>query len=78
LAGGASGSQLETIVETLQAALMSLIARNGGRAFGACFTCRHFRKGAAKTARAPHHCALLDEPLSEADSRAICVEQEPA
>jgi hypothetical protein len=48
--------------------------RNGGRTFRVCCTCRRFRAEAhAGTAR-PHHCALLDVPLAEADARAICVE----
>ena len=74
----AAPPQLETVVEVLRAALYALITRNGGRAFGACYTCRHFEKGGRPGRSTPHHCALLDEPLSEADSRAICVEQEPA
>ena len=69
-------ARLNAVAETLRGALHNLITRNGGRAFGACFTCRHFRRHANAAARTPHHCALLDEPLSEADSAAICVEQE--
>ncbi len=71
-------AKLKAMVETLRAALHAMIQRNAGRAFGVCCTCRHFRKDAGSTARTPHHCALLDEPLSEPDSRAICVEQEPS
>lgn len=52
-------------------------AANGGRGFGACHACRHFRPGEGEGGM-PHRCALLDEPLSDADSRAIRVEQEPA
>lgn len=73
---GADPEKLCIVAETLRWALQAMITRNGGRAFGACYTCRHFSKGGS--ARWPHHCLLLDEPLSEADSRAICVEQEPA
>ena len=68
--------QIEAIVEMLRNTLHAMISRNGGRAFGACYTCRHFRKDGSSGRSTPHHCALLDEPLSEADSRAICVEQE--
>lgn len=74
---GAASDRLETVVEVLRSALHAMITRNGGRAFGACYTCRHFRKGGGSSRSTPHHCALLDEPLSEADSRAICVEQQP-
>lgn len=72
----AAPHQLEATVEVLRSALHAMITRNGGRAFGACYTCRHFRKGRGSGRSMPHHCALLDEPLSEADSRAICVEQQ--
>ncbi|MEQ1719177.1 MAG: MarR family transcriptional regulator [Hyphomicrobium sp.] len=70
-------SKLDVLVDALRAALQTLIARNGGREFGACYACRHFRKGGGSSARMPHHCGLLNEPLSEGDSRAICVEQQP-
>lgn len=73
---GASSHRLETVVEVLRSALHAMITRNGGRAFGACYTCRHFRKGGGSGRSTPHHCALLEEPLSESDSRAICVEQQ--
>jgi DNA-binding MarR family transcriptional regulator len=72
----AGAARLEPVVETLRGALQNLVGRNAGRAFGACFTCRHFRANANASSRTPHHCALLDEALSEADSAAICVEQE--
>ncbi len=75
---GAAPEKIEAVVEVLRRTLHAMITRNGGRAFGACYTCRHFRKSVSKGRNAPHHCALLDEPLSEADSRAICVEQEAA
>jgi DNA-binding MarR family transcriptional regulator len=77
LAAGAGGD-LGTLVEALRAVLHRAVARNDGKAFGACHTCRHFQHGVAAAARAPHRCGLLDEPLSESDSRAICVEQELA
>lgn len=70
--------KLETVVAALREALHAMITRNAGRAFGACYTCRHFRRGAGTGKGMPHHCALLDEPLSESDSRAICVEQDAA
>ena len=75
---GASAIQLEAVNAVLRDALHAMITRNGGRAFGACYTCRHFRKGEGSGRGTPHQCALLDEPLSEADSRAICVEQTPS
>jgi DNA-binding MarR family transcriptional regulator len=74
----ATGGDVTDILNGLRATLRNAIAHNEGRAFGACFSCRHFRAGIRPASRTPHHCALLDEPLSDADSHAICVEQEPA
>jgi DNA-binding MarR family transcriptional regulator len=74
----AAGPRAEDLVARLRALLRTTIARNGGRVFGVCSTCRYFRAGVRPRAASPHHCALLDEPLSDADSRAICVEQESA
>lgn len=74
----ATGGDAGPLLATLQAILAAAIARNDGRAFGICHTCRHFRKDVRPGAAAPHHCALLDEPLSETDSADICVEQEAA
>ena len=72
----AAGRDLGEVVENLREMLHTAIARNRGRAFGVCVSCRHFRVD-QHTGPAPHHCALLNEPLSDADSDAICVEQEP-
>jgi len=60
----------------LAAILGHLQQSRGGRPFGVCRTCRHFRDAAP--AGAPHWCALLHEPLDEPDSLAICVEHQPA
>lgn len=73
---GASDDQLEAVNAVLRDALHAMITRNGGRAFGACYTCQHFRRDGGPGRGMPHQCALLDEPLSEADSRAICIEQQ--
>jgi DNA-binding MarR family transcriptional regulator len=74
----AIGGGVAKLLDGLRRTLRTAIARNDGRAFGACLSCAHFRAGIRTSSRAPHHCALLDEPLSEADSAFICVEQEPA
>jgi hypothetical protein len=73
----AAGTRTKELLEGLRQTLRSAIARNNGRPFGACLTCRHFRGEVRPSSRTPHHCALLNEPLSESDSRAICVEQVP-
>lgn len=74
----ATGADVGDLLDGLRRTLRQAIARNDGRPFGACRGCRHFRGNARPSSRQPHHCALLDETLSDADSQAICVEQEPA
>lgn len=69
----ASGGNAQ-LADDLEAALRAAIAQRGGRAFGACHTCRHFRRNQRLGAH-PHHCALLDEPLNEAEGALICAEQ---
>lgn len=61
---------------SLEGVVLRLLRDRGGRPFGACKTCRHFKKSAPKGA--PHFCTLLGEPLTASDSQAICVEQENA
>ncbi len=65
-------------VELLRRILRAALTRNQGRAFGICRTCRHFRPDLHVSVQTPHHCALLDVPLSDADGGQICAEQSPA
>ncbi|MDP1965571.1 MAG: MarR family transcriptional regulator [Reyranella sp.] len=74
----ATGGDVAELLDGLRRTLRQAISRNQGRMFGACFSCRHFLANVRPSTRTSHNCALLDEPLSEADSRAICVEQEAA
>ena len=62
--------------QALEALLAHTLRRRGGRPFGQCRSCRHFR--ADDPAGAPHRCGLLDVPLSADDGGRICVEQETA
>ncbi len=57
----------------LRALLAARLAATGQRPFGICRDCRHFARGSG----GDHFCRLLEEPLSDDDSRLICVEQEP-
>jgi DNA-binding MarR family transcriptional regulator len=75
---GATHGDAAAVVNVLKAALRLSIGRNGGRPFGICRTCRHFRRSGAPAPAGDHFCALLKEPLSESDSAAICLEQEDA
>lgn len=61
------------VAGALESALRQAIGRRGGKAFGVCKSCRHFRRGATA-----HHCALLGEALTAQDAEAICAEMEAA
>lgn len=53
------------------------LERGHHQSFGLCATCRFFREmGRQADPLGPHHCVLLDEPLSAVDSSRICVEHE--
>lgn len=69
-------SDREGLEDHLEKLLLTTIQQRGGRPFGACKTCRHFRKNAS--GGSPHLCGLLNEPLTALDSKKICVEQEAA
>lgn len=62
-----------TMSAALEAALRHALARRGGKPFGICRTCKHFRRGPAA-----QHCALFNEPLSAQETQAICAEMEAA
>lgn len=73
----AAGAGNPDLLAGLRAILRRTLARNGGHPFGICSSCRHFRRDSRPSSRHPHHCMLLDEPLSPADGGALCVEQTP-
>ena len=62
---------LMRLISALQGAGVITVARM-------CVTCRFFRPNAHLGSASPHHCALLDLPLSGADLRTDCPEHEPA
>lgn len=73
----ACGAQTSAIADMLRRALRSTVRRNGGRPFGICNTCVHFRRADLQSGQ-DGFCGLLKEALSEADSQSICLEQEDA
>jgi DNA-binding MarR family transcriptional regulator len=70
-------ADLDVVVELLRATLSRAIARNGGKPFGVCRTCRHFQRNAGRS-DGYARCTLLDEPLSRDDSGQICAEHAPS
>ena len=71
----ASGFPPPSVNQLAAPLLAGLLRDNDHRPFGACHTCRNFRRDAP--GGGPHWCALLQQPLSEPDSLAICAEHEP-
>lgn len=67
-------SDRAALAALLESVLVGMLEQRGGRSFGACKTCRHFCKNAK--GGDPHFCNLLKLPLTKADSKQICVEQE--
>lgn len=62
---------LMSLIERLQRQGVITVARM-------CLTCRFFRRGAHPGRSAPHHCALLDQPLPVSALRVDCPEYEAA
>ncbi len=62
---------LMRLISALQGAGVITVARM-------CVSCRFFKPDAHQKSGSPHHCALLDMPLSGADLRTDCPEHEPA
>jgi DNA-binding MarR family transcriptional regulator len=73
---GPSGDA-DMLTAQLEALLKQALDARGGRAFGVCRTCQHFRAD-VRAGGPPHLCALLGADLTEADALQICIEQEPA
>ena len=74
----ATVGDLQVVRLRLEAALEGLVRRNGGRMFGLCSGCRHFREGKGDGAETPHRCGLIDVSLGAGEAMQICAEQEPA
>jgi DNA-binding MarR family transcriptional regulator len=70
-----SARQQESLADALQSVLRARLAARQRRPFGLCRDCRHFARRHANGA--PHYCLLLEEPLTEGESAAICHEQQP-
>jgi DNA-binding MarR family transcriptional regulator len=62
---------LMRLISALQGAGVITVARM-------CVSCRYFRPDTHQRSVSPHHCVLLDLPLSGADLRTDCPEHKPA
>lgn len=70
------GHEEENLRRYLSNLLIQLIKENNGRAFGQCYTCRHFSKNKKSESEYQFYCNLLEENLTENESKKICAEQE--
>ncbi len=68
-----SSADAVALAAELDATLRGILRSRGSKSFGVCQTCRYFQR---KTSGGL--CGLLNEPLSHAESDAICVEHESA
>ncbi|MBA4765450.1 MAG: MarR family transcriptional regulator [Erythrobacter sp.] len=67
-------TELFHVEEGLETIILGLLEQRGGRPFGICRSCSHFRS--ADTS-GESHCALLNVSLTREDAGKICAEQEP-
>ena len=67
--------QREALSGALEALLSARLEARERQPFGQCRDCRYFVR--QHPAGAPHYCLLLEEPLAEEESGAICHEQRP-
>lgn len=66
--------QRSSLAEGLDIILSRMLARRGQPRFGMCACCDHLRLDAdGEHPQGPHACDLLQEPLSEQETRQICV-----
>jgi DNA-binding MarR family transcriptional regulator len=75
---GCSPEEKEAVMRFLMGLIGSLQKNGLITVARMCVTCRYFRPDAHRGESSPHHCALLDVPLSGSDLRADCPEHELA
>jgi DNA-binding MarR family transcriptional regulator len=75
---GSSPEEKEVVMRFLMGLIGSLQKSGLITVARMCVTCRFFRPDAYPGESSPHHCALLEVPLSGSDLRTDCPEHEPA
>ena len=75
---GCSPEEKETVMRFLMRLIGSLQKSGLITVARMCVTCRFFRPNAHPGESSPHHCALLDVPLSGSDLRADCLDHKLA
>lgn len=76
---GLGGKTRRRLARGLNEVLAAELVRSDLPNFGSCDSCRFYReKGRTDEARGPHLCMLLEQPLTQAESRQLCAFTEPA
>lgn len=66
------GNEAQVLARSLEQVLVAIQRGRGGRTFGVCRTCRHFRGGSDGG-----HCGLTGEALAADQTERLCREHEP-
>ncbi len=73
-AGALSNSASHVIARSLERMLRKIEQQQGKRHFGMCPHCKYFQDdGCYANGKSTYYCALMDEPLKEADTQQLCV-----
>lgn len=77
-AAGLPPGHRRQLIRELEVLAATMVQRGGGRTFGVCRSCAHFRPAGPARRAGGAHCALLDIPLVADETERICVEHAPA
>lgn len=66
------------VANILERILGHIAGERGKRPFGSCPACAHLRGEGCLEGRSPYECALVGEPLTQAELEQLCVKFHPA
>jgi DNA-binding MarR family transcriptional regulator len=73
-AGALSNSVSQTVARSLESMLRKIEQQQGNCHFGMCPQCKYFQEDSRYTnGKSSYCCALMDEPLKEAEVQQLCV-----
>ena len=73
-ASALSNSASHTVERGLERMLRKMAQQQGKRHFGMCPNCKYFLEdGSYTNSNSDYYCALMDEPLKEAETQQLCV-----
>ncbi len=76
--GKLSKSEYRTVARSLERILSNLAQQGGKCLFGMCTNCMYFQKNDRRQkSKSVYICALMDEPLEEAEIEQLCVSFKP-